>query len=66
VSQVQAVAPGRELLITRCSDSLMWYAGMIGQRVPLLRIEADCYLSREPAGWTNIVKTTDAEIVQAL
>lgn len=63
---VQAAAPGRELLITRCSDWRMWYADMIGQRVPLLRIEADCYLSREPAGWTNIVKTTDAEIVQAL
>lgn len=56
---------GRELLITSCSDSRMWYAGLVGQRVPLLRIEPDCYLSREPAGYTNMVYKTDAEIVPA-
>lgn len=43
----------------------MWYAGFVGQRVPLLRIEPDCYISREPAGFTNIVKHSDAEIVSA-
>ncbi|WP_439861617.1 hypothetical protein [Pseudomonas sp. MBLB4136] len=58
--------PGRELLITGCRDPLMWYADLVGQRVPLVRIEADCYLSREPAGWTNMVYKTDAEIVPAL
>jgi len=63
---MQTTAPARELLITGCSDSRMWYAGLVGQRVPLLRIEADCYLSREPAGWTNIVKTPDAQVVPAL
>lgn len=56
---------GRELLITGCRDSLMWYAGLVGQRVPLVRVEADCYLSREPAGYTNMVNKTDAEIVPA-
>lgn len=54
-----------ELLITGCSDPHMWYAHLVGQRVPLLRIEPDCYISREPAGYTNIVKHCDAEIVSA-
>ncbi len=54
-----------ELLITQCRDHLMWYARLVGQRVPLLAIEPDCYLSREPAGFVNIVKHSDAEIVSA-
>lgn len=53
---------GYELLITGCSDPHLWYAGLVGQRVPLLRIEADCYMSREPAGYTNIVFKRDAEV----
>lgn len=54
-----------ELLITGCNDPHMRYAGMVGQRVPLRRIESDCYISQEPAGFTNIVKKSDAEIVPA-
>jgi len=44
----------------------MWYAEMIGQTVPLLRIlpEENCYMSQEPAGYSNIVKFGDAEIVE--
>lgn len=53
----------RELKITGCKDSSMWYAGLVGQRVPLLREEGDVYLSREPAGYTNIVRKADACIV---
>ena len=53
----------RELKITGCKDSSMWYAGLVGQRVPLLREESDVYLSREPAGYTNIVRKTDAKVV---
>lgn len=55
----------QQLLITRCSDARLWYAGLVGQRVPLLRIESDVYLSREPAGFTNIVYLCDAEVVPA-
>lgn len=54
---------GYELLITGCRDALMWYAPLVGQRVRLLRIETDCYMSREPAGYANIVLKQDAEIV---
>lgn len=53
----------RELKITGCKDSSMWYAGLVGQRVPFLREDLDCYLSREPAGYVNIVKKADAELV---
>lgn len=53
----------RELKITGCKDSSMWYAGLVGQRVPLLREHSDVYLSREPAGYTNIVRKADAKVV---
>lgn len=53
----------RALKILACSDPLMWYADMIGEVVPLLRIEETEYLSREPAGYTNIVKKTDAIVI---
>lgn len=55
----------RMLKITGCSDGHMWYAGKVGQLVPLLRIEHDCYMSREPAGYSNIVRLEDAEIVES-
>ena len=41
----------------------MWYSGLVGQLVPLLREEHDIYLSREPAGYTNIVRKCDAKPV---
>lgn len=51
------------LYIENCSDGLMWYADKVGKFVPFVREESDCYLSREPAGYTNIVKKQDARIV---
>ena len=53
----------RELRITGCTDRSMWYSSLVGERVPFLREEHDCYLSREPAGYVNIVKKADAEVV---
>jgi hypothetical protein len=52
------------LLITKCSDSLLWYSGLVGQYVPLLREYDDCYMSREPAGFANIVRKEDAKLVE--
>lgn len=54
----------RKLKIIKCSDSLMWYRNMVGQTVPLLREHPDCYMSREPDGYANIVKREDAIIVE--
>lgn len=56
------------LLITGCSDPYMWYAKMVGQTVPYLgewNDTPDVYKSREPAGYINIVRKTDAMIVTA-
>jgi len=52
------------LLIKSCHDSLMWYRDKVGEYVPYLRTCEDCYMSREPAGFSNIVKLEDAEIVE--
>jgi hypothetical protein len=53
----------RSLKIIKCSDSLMWYNKLVGQVVPYVREYDDCYMSREPAGYLNIVKLEDAEII---
>lgn len=52
------------LQITDCKDPMMWYADKVGECVPYVRTFEDCYLSREPAGYTNIVKFEDAEVVE--
>lgn len=54
----------RKLRITGCSDSSMWYAGKVGELVDLLGADRREYLSREPAGYVNIVRKTDAEVVE--
>jgi hypothetical protein len=55
------------LKITKCSDSMMWYASHIGQYVPYLGEGEDArgpfYWSREDAGYKNIVLRDDAVIV---
>jgi len=42
----------------------MWYREKVGDTVQLVREYEDCYMSREPAGYLNIVKLEDAEIVE--
>ena len=49
--------------ITGCTDHLMWYSDCIGQLAPYVAVYTDCYMSREPAGYTNIIKHEDAELV---
>ena len=41
----------------------MWYNNLVGQTVPLLREFDDCYMSREPEGYANIVRKDDAEVI---
>jgi hypothetical protein len=50
------------LKIESCQDSGMWYRGLIGKYVPVIRFLPDCYISREPEGYSNIVKISDAMI----
>ncbi len=53
----------KALKITGCYDSMMWYSRHVGKIVPLLEIGVEEHLSREPAGYTNIVLARDCEIV---
>lgn len=55
----------RVLLITHCSDPMMWYAKLVGQEVPYLgEWKAEkCFKSKEPAGYINIVKFADARVI---
>lgn len=53
------------LKITGCSDASYWYSGMIGETVPYQgMLGDDGYRSREPAGYTNVVRFEDAELVE--
>jgi len=51
------------LKILKCSNSMMWYAGKVGETVPFIRDVGNEYLSREPSGLVNIVSYDDAVIV---
>lgn len=56
----------RALKILQSPDPLMWYAELVGEHVPLLRVERDYYISLEPGGFSNIVRKADAEVVDVL
>jgi hypothetical protein len=50
--------------LIKCSNSLYWYSSYpIGTILPFVRVESDCYISREPAGYINIVNLQDGELV---
>jgi len=53
------------LLIEQCPDSLMWYSDKVGETVPLVREETECYWSREDAGFLNRVEKEDAKIIES-
>lgn len=53
------------LKINRCTDPMKWYAGLVGECVPLLGEEPDCFRSVEPAGYTNFVDKSDATVVDS-
>lgn len=55
----------KALRITRSPDLLMWYAPLVGKLVPYLGEWPESgYKSREPGGYTNVVRFADAEIVE--
>lgn len=57
----------KALRIIKCSDSMMWYRDMVGDVVTLAKPEyadSDVYWSREPAGYLNIVKKQDAQVIE--
>jgi len=57
----------KALKIISCSDRMMWYRNKVGEVVTLAKPEhadPDIYWSREPAGYLNIVKKRDAEVIE--
>jgi hypothetical protein len=50
--------------ILQCEDQQLWYRGMIGKIVPLVRDAGDCWMSREKDGYLNIVKKADAKLIK--
>lgn len=57
----------RVLRIQRCSDPMMWYRNMVGQFAPYIGWDAiDGYKSREPTGYINFIRPSDAEPTEVL
>ena len=52
------------LLIKNCSDPQLWYSTKIGQMVPFVDECYNYFLSREDAGYVNIVIKSDCEVIQ--
>lgn len=53
----------KKLLITKVSDTMMWYKDLVGTTVDLVQEYPDCYLSRDKGGYTNVVRKEDASVV---
>lgn len=55
-----------KILITGCDDPFMWYAQHVGEMFPMLYMDYETgeYVTKEPSGYTNIVKFEDATIVE--
>lgn len=55
------------LRITQCPDSMRWYRDLVGQLVPHRSWTAtDGFVSAEPAGFVNYVRTEDAQPTEVL
>lgn len=54
----------KKLKTINCSDPLMWYRDKVGQIVPFLFKISEGYMSREDAGFANIVLEKAAEIIE--
>ena len=54
------------LKIIKCNDSLMWYNKRVGDIVTLARhpdSDPEVYWSRDNGGYLNIIRKTDAQVV---
>lgn len=56
----------KHLLITKCSDRLMWYSHLVGQTLPLVREDEQFFWSRELTYpfCINIINKTDVTIIE--
>lgn len=54
------------LRVDRCSDPQLWYARRVGELLPHANSLANEYMSREPGGYTNVVRHADATPVEVI
>ena len=53
----------QKIKIIKCNDGHKWYSSLVGQTVPLVSVESNEYMSKEPAGYINFVAKDDAVLV---
>lgn len=53
------------ILVVSCADSRLFYAGLVGKRLPYLGCDESGYKTYEPGGYINFVNTCDAELVRS-
>lgn len=49
--------------IVGCRDTQMWYKNHIGLVCGVIGEDSKDYVVRQPEGYTNIVKKSDAEVI---
>lgn len=54
----------KKIKVIKSSDALFWYNNYIGWEFIAYREYADEYLVRDRAGYSNIIKKIDCEIVE--
>ena len=58
----------KAIRILKCSDTIMWYRGMVGRTVLYLGSDIDAkgpiYWSRDEGGYKNIILQCDAELIE--
>ncbi len=50
------------ILIIKCNNRGKWYSDLVGKEVPLLAVEENEYMSREPEGYINFISKEDGVI----
>ena len=55
--------PRFNLLITGCNDSMIWYAGKVGEIVPFFGAFSDQWKSLDESGCVNVVRFKDAVLL---
>ena len=54
----------KAIRITSCRDGHMWYAPFVGRLAVYRGYNSGEFLSREPAGYTNIILGCDGELIE--
>ena len=50
------------ILIIKCNSKGKWYSDLVGKEVPLLAVEENEYMSREPEGYIHFISKEDGVI----